>query len=106
MPACLPEQLLCALVGCSPRRVMSFATSSLSELCGPHTSSDSLEPDAASMRRASSTWRGSPLCEAHWSASASSPNPNRGGAPLVIDRNRRDRLAHERQKATLSGSPL
>ena len=43
--------------------------------CVPHSRSASLRPAAASMRVAVSTWRGSPLCDAHASASSASPKP-------------------------------
>ena len=48
----------------------------------PHSRSASPRPTVFSQARTVSTWRFSPLCEAHESAICSSPRPNFSTAPL------------------------
>src|SRR6266545_2870636 len=71
IPACLPEQLWRTLRGL-PALAMDRGSSGHP---GGLRRADSPRPAARSRRRTVATWTGSPLCEAHITATRSSPRP-------------------------------
>jgi len=105
-PACLPEQLLCSALSGVRLKASSRCATSCCGQCAPHSSAVSSRPALASTPAAVATWRASPLCDAHASASSSSVSLNASAAPLVSSGSACSTLTAERANTGRSVSPI
>ncbi len=104
IPACLPEQLFMSRENGRPLSRASFAPRADSGSCGPQARSPSSRPIDCSMRSAIAMCSGSPPCEAHASASSSSPHPTASNPPDDSNGSTWNNFEHDRHIATSDGS--
>ena len=71
--------------------------------CGPHARSPSSSPRSRSIDSAIATCSGSPPCDAHASASSSSPHPISSKPPDAMSGITWNGLAHDRHMVTVLG---
>ena len=105
MPACLPEQLLCAGVGASPASISARALAAWPGICGPHSNASRVRPRRSSHAATRVTCIGSPRCEAQLSAISSALRSKASAAPLSITVNACSGLIAERGKIGRVPSP-
>ena len=105
IPVCLPEQLLCALLGDCPARSIAWAAGSYTGRWLPHSRSAAVSPSRSSHASTTRTCSGSPPWEPQAMESSASPRPKRSAAPLSTSGRACSGLMAERPKMGSSGSP-